>query len=138
MTEMTPPYWVIRYVESGESVPGGPFTVFIAENDDEDGHYFDLQCMPDEPSAQNIKLELDSYCIVSENGGVHYGGLKEVTLQPDRLVLQFLDDAVEELDLPSGVVELGIAPGIDIDEIRSGLRRVLSYGNPGKIPRMNF
>ncbi|MFG2512765.1 hypothetical protein [Streptomyces sp. NPDC048584] len=138
MTEINLPYWVIRYVESGESVPGGPFTIFIAEDDNGDGRHLDLQCMPDEPSAQNVRLEMDSYCIVSEGEGVHYGGLKEVTLQPDRLVLRFLDDAVEELELPSDVVELGIAPGVDVDEIRSGLRRVLSYGNPGKIPRMNF
>lgn len=138
MTEMTTPYWVIRYVESGESVPGGPFTVFVAEDDNGDGHHLDLQCMPDEPSPQNVRLGLDSYCIVSESGGVQYGGLKEVALHPDRLVLQFMDDAVEELELPSGVVELGIAPGVDIDEIRSGLRKVLSYGNPGQIPRMNF
>jgi hypothetical protein len=138
MTDLTDPYWVIRYLEVGESVPGETFTVFVADREDGDGYQLDLQCMMAEPTAQDVGLELDSYCIVNEGGGVHYGGLEEVTLLPDRFILRFRDDAVEELDLPSNVVHLGIGSQIDIDEMRSGLRRVLTYGNPEKIPSMNL
>lgn len=131
--------WVIRHVESGESIPGLVFTIFVAESDaSEDVRYFDLQCGLSEPTAQDVDLELDSYCIVNDAGGVQYGGLDEVTLLPDGLVLSFQDDAVEELELFSRVVTLGIDPAIDFDEVRAGLRKVLSYGNPRKVPQMNL
>ncbi|MFJ5734084.1 Imm10 family immunity protein [Streptomyces microflavus] len=138
MTDLTSPQWVIRFVESGESIPGETFTIFVAEDDSGDGRHFDLQCMLSEPSAQNVRLELDSYCIVNEAGGVHYGGLEEVSLLPENLILRFRDDAVEELELSSNVVTLGIDPTIDVEEVRAGLRKVLSYGNPHKVPNMNL
>ncbi len=131
--------WVIRHVESGESIPGMVFTIYVAESDaSEDVRYFDLQCALYEPTAQDIDLELDSYCIVNDAGGVQYGGLDEVAMGPDGLVLSFRDDAVEELELSSRVVTLGIDSAIDVDEVRAGLRKVLSYGNPRKVPQMNL
>ncbi|XUZ28773.1 hypothetical protein ACQVDT_29460 [Streptomyces sp. RMIT01] len=133
------PQWVIRHVESGESVPGRVFTIYVAENEgSEDVRYFDLQCGLSEPTAQDVDLELDSYCIVNDAGGVQYGGLDEVTVLPDRLVLRFQDDAAEELELSSNVVTLGIDPAVDVEKIRAGFRRVLSYGNPHKVPNMNL
>ncbi|MGW0646162.1 hypothetical protein [Streptomyces badius] len=36
MAEPSVPYWIIRHLESGESVPGQAFTVFISEGDSED------------------------------------------------------------------------------------------------------
>ncbi|MFF0059542.1 hypothetical protein ACFYRI_34685 [Streptomyces microflavus] len=131
--------WVIRHVESGESTPGMVFTIYVAESDaSEDVRYFDLQCALSEPTAQDVDLELDSYCIVNDAGGVQYGGLDEVAMGPDGLVLSFRDDAVEELELSSRVVTLGIDSAIDVDEVRAGLRKVLSYGNPRKVPQMNL
>lgn len=85
MAEPSVPYWTIRHLESGESVPGQTFTVFIAEGDGEDARYFDLQRMIEEPGQQEMDLELDSYCIVSEGDGVDFGGLEEATLLPGRL-----------------------------------------------------
>ncbi|MFI1221666.1 MULTISPECIES: Imm10 family immunity protein [unclassified Streptomyces] len=134
MAEPGVPYWTIRHLESGESVPGQTFTVFIAEGDSGEARYFDLQRMIEEPGQQEIDLELDSYCIVSEGDGVDYGGLEEATLLPGRLILQFRSESAEELELPSRVITLGIAPGIDIDELRTGLKRVLTYGAPSKVP----
>ncbi|MFJ3578633.1 hypothetical protein [Streptomyces rubiginosohelvolus] len=133
------PQWVIRHVESGESIPGQVFSIYIAESEEtEDVRYFDFQCGLSEPTAQDVDLELDSYCIVNDAGGVQYGGLDEVAVLPDRLVLRFQDDAVEELELSSAAVTLGIDPAIDVEEIRAGLRKVLPYGNPLKVPNMNL
>ena len=112
--------------------------MFIAEDDTEDARYFDLQRMLDEPDQQQIDLELDSYCIVSESQGVDYGGLEEVTLLPDRLILRFRADSVDELELPSRVITLGIEPGIDAAELRTGLKKVLTYGNSLKVPVLNL
>lgn len=131
--------WVIRHVESGDSIPGMVFTICVAESDaSEDVRYFDLQCALSEPTVQDVDLELDSYCIVNDAGGVQFGGLDAVTMGPDGLVLSFQDDAVEELELSSRVVTLGFDSAIDVDEVRAGLRKVLSYGNPRKVPQMNL
>ncbi len=138
MAEPDASYWTIRHLESGESVPGHVFSVFIAEGDSEDARYFDLQCMLEEPRQQDRDLEFDSYCIVSESGGVDYGGLEEAALFPHRLILRFRSDSVEELELPSENITLAIAPGVDIGELRTGLRKVLVYGNPSKVPVMSL
>ena len=133
-------YWVITALVIGEEVPGVTFSVFIGDGEDavSEGYDFDLQrFLDDQPDEQNVRNGTDSYCIVNESG-VHYGGLEEVSLLPDLLSLRFDDEAVEALDLPSNIVPLGIAPTINVDEMRAGLRRVLSYGNPDKIPSTNL
>ncbi|MFD6202771.1 hypothetical protein ACWCQF_12585 [Streptomyces rubiginosohelvolus] len=133
MAEPDVSYWTIRHLESGESVPGQAFGVFIAEGDSEDARYFDLGCMIEEPRQQDRELELDSYCIVSESGG-----LEEAALLTDRLILRFRSESVEELELPSETITLPIAPGVDIGELRTGLKKVLTYGNPSKVPVMSL
>ncbi|WP_406858748.1 Imm10 family immunity protein [Streptomyces sp. HUAS MG47] len=138
MADRNMPYWIIRHVEIKEAVPGQTFTVFMLENDSKDARYFDLQRMLEEPGPQEIDLELDSYCIVSESEGVDYGGLAEVTMLPGRLVLQFRPEAVEELELPSDEIILGIAPDINVYELWAGMQKVLTYGNHLKVPNMRF
>ncbi|MFD6081758.1 Imm10 family immunity protein [Streptomyces hydrogenans] len=138
MVDGNVPYWTIRHVEIKEAVPGQTFTVFMLEDDREDARYFDLQRMLEEPGPQEIDLELDSYCIVSESEGVDYGGLAEVTMLQGRLVLQFRPEAVEELELPSEEIILGIAPDINVHELWAGMQKVLTYGNRLKVPSMRF
>ncbi|MFJ8129493.1 hypothetical protein [Streptomyces hydrogenans] len=138
MADRNVPYWTIRHVDIKEAVPGQTFTVFMLENDSEDARYFDLQCMLEEPGPQEIDLELDSYCIVSESEGVDYGGLAEVAMLPGRLVLQFRPEAVEELELPSEEIILGIDPDINVHELWAGMQKVLTYGNHLKVPSMRF
>lgn len=138
MADPCKPYWTIRHMEVGEAVTGQTFTVFIAEDDTEDAHYFDLQRMLEEPGQQEIDLELDSYCIVNESEGVDYGGLEEAALLPGRLLLRFRAKSMEELELPSEVIVLGIDPGIDISELRTGLKNVLTYGNSLKVPVLHL
>ncbi|MGW6562110.1 Imm10 family immunity protein [Streptomyces hydrogenans] len=138
MAERNMPYWTIRHVEIKEAVLGQTFTVFMLENDSEDARYFDLQRMLEEPGRQEIDLELDSYCIVSESEGVDYGGLAEVTMLPGQLVLQFRPEAVEELELPSDEITLDIAPDINVYELWAGMQKVLTYGNHLKVPSMRF
>ncbi|MFE5509644.1 Imm10 family immunity protein [Streptomyces sp. NPDC056529] len=132
------PYWTIRHVEIREAIPGRTFTVFMLEEDTEDARYFDLQRALEEPDSQEIDLEMDSYCIVSESEGVDYGGLAEVTMLPGRLVLRFRPEAVEELELPSEEITLAIDPGVDAHELWAGLQKVLTYGNRLKVPTMRL
>ncbi|MFJ3249072.1 Imm10 family immunity protein [Streptomyces sp. NPDC086782] len=140
MTDLSP-YWEIATLVLAEEVPGVTFSVFISDGDDAvaNGYYFDLQRFLDEqPDEQNVRNGTDTYCVVNESGGVHYGGLKGVSLMPDLLTLSFNDEATEVLGLPSNVIPLGIAAGVDLSKLRAGLQYVLTYGNPQKFPRLNL
>ncbi|WP_189858071.1 Imm10 family immunity protein [Streptomyces poonensis] len=135
------PYWAITALVAGEAVPGATFTVFVGDGEDAEsnGYYFDFQRpLREELDEQDVRNETDSYCVVNESGAVHYGGLEEVAVLPGLLYLRFDDEAVGVLNLPSDIVPLAIDPGIDVDEMRADLRKVLSYGNPAKVPIMNL
>ncbi|MFB7113067.1 hypothetical protein [Streptomyces sp. NPDC056190] len=135
------PYWEITTLVLEEEVPGVTFSVFIGDGDDAvaNGYYFDLQrFLNEQPDEQNVRNGTDSYCAVNESGGVHYGGLNSVSLLPDLLTLRFNDEAAEVLALPSNIIPLGIASGIDLNKLRVGLQCVLTYGNPQKFPRLNL
>ncbi|MGA5125601.1 hypothetical protein ACPCAG_20190 [Streptomyces pseudogriseolus] len=134
------PYWDISTLVIGEEVPG-VFSVFIADGVDaaEKGFYFDLQrFVAEQPDEQNVSNGTDTYCVVNESGGAHYGGLKGASLLPDLLILSFKKGAVEALELPSRIIPLGIAPSVDLKALRAGLERVLTYGNHRKMPRLNL
>lgn len=140
---MTQPstYWAITALVIGEAVPGATFTVFIGDGEDaeSDGFYFDFQRpLGDGVKEQDVRNETDSYCVVNESDGVHYGGLEEVSLLHGVLCLRFDDDAVEALELPANDVPLAVSPDLDTRKLEVGLRRVLSYGNPARQPRINF
>lgn len=135
------PYWEITTLMIGEEVPGVTFSVFIGDGVDAvgNGYYFDIQrFVDDQPDEQNVRNGTDSYCVANESGGVHYGGLKGVSLLPDLLTLSCNEEAVEVLGLPSNIIPLAIAPSVDLGGLRAGLQRVLTYGNPQKFPRLNL
>ncbi|MFI9726281.1 hypothetical protein [Streptomyces sp. NPDC052092] len=135
------PYWEISTLTVGEEVPGVTFSVFVGDGTDavENGYYFDFQrFVDDQPDEQNVRNGTDSYCVMNESGGVHYGGLKGVSLLPDLLTLSFTEEAIEVLGLPSNIIPLAIAPSVDLGGLQAGLQRVLTYGNPKKIPRLNL
>jgi hypothetical protein len=140
MTSISP-YWEIATLVVGEEVPGVTLSVFIGDGDDaaENGYYFDLQrFLKEQPDEQNVRNGTDSYCVMNESGGVHYGGLRGVSLLPGLLTLSFDHEAVEVLSLPSKIIPLGISPEVDLQKLRAGLHRVLTYGNPQKLPRLNL
>ncbi|MDX3321196.1 Imm10 family immunity protein [Streptomyces sp. ME03-5684b] len=140
MTELSP-YWEITTLSIREEVPGVTFSILIADGEDavENGFYFDIHRFLDEhPDEQNVRNGTDSYCVVNESSGVHYGGIVEVSLLPGLLTLTFNDKAPEVLGLPANTIPLGIAPEVNINDLQTNLRHVLTYGNPQKIPRLNF
>ncbi|MFE1290592.1 hypothetical protein [Streptomyces sp. NPDC058751] len=140
MTRLSP-FWEIVTLTVREEVPGVTLSVFIGDGNDaaENGYYFDFhRFLEKQPDEQDVRNGTDSYCVTNESGGVHYGGLKRVSLLPGLLTLSFGDEAVEALGLPSNVIPLEIAPEVDLLELRAGLQRVLTYGNPQKLPRLNL
>lgn len=128
------PEWLVGVVVVQENVPESCFLVGIAEDEYGDGHYLTFQSGLEEPGEQERELGLDSYCIVNETGGVHYGGLESVSLSTGQISFRFSSEAVEALSLPGQEITLSVASGSDLQSLRDGLRRVLSYGNPEKFP----
>lgn len=131
------PEWMIRVITAEENLADSCFVVGIAEDSSAEGSYFILQCGLQEPSEQNQALGLDSYCILDQAGGVHYGGMEEVRIDPDKgLYLRFSEAATESLDLVSNEILLGFSENVDVELLMSGLRRVLFYGNPESFPHV--
>ncbi|MFG2317691.1 hypothetical protein [Streptomyces tendae] len=135
------PYWEIATLMIREEVPGVTFSVFIGDGEDaaEKGFYFDFhRFLNDRPDEQNVRNGTDSYSVVNESLGVHYGGVKEVSRSGDLLRLKFSDEAIEVLNLPSSVIPLRIAPEVPLDELLSGLKYVLLYGDRQKRPSLSL
>jgi hypothetical protein len=135
------PFWNVAALEFREDPPGMVFCMFISdgENAVQEGFYFEFRhFIDDQLKEQHVRNGSDSYCIVNESLGVHYGGLEKVFLMPDLLVLVFNDEAVEALQLPESVIPLGIAAGVDVDALRRGLQRILRYGDPQSFPELHF
>ncbi|MFE4817503.1 Imm10 family immunity protein [Streptomyces sp. NPDC056704] len=126
--------WLVRVVVVEENVLDSCFTVGLAEDEYGEGRYLTFQCGLEGPGDQERTLGLDSYCIINETGGVYYGGVENVSLSANRIFFRFTPEAVEKLDLPAGEINLYIASEPDVESLRGGLRRVLTYGNPEKVP----
>ncbi|MFF0034600.1 Imm10 family immunity protein [Streptomyces mirabilis] len=126
--------WLVRVVVIEEKVLDSCFTVGLAEDEYGEGRYLAFQCGLEGPGEQERTLGLDSYCVINETGGVYYGGVENVCLSANRILFRFASEAVEKLDLPTGEINLHIAPESDVESLRGGLRRVLTYGNPEKLP----
>ncbi|MDU0251766.1 hypothetical protein RVN83_00245 [Streptomyces sp. PU10] len=134
MTEVMP-YWEIATLKIREEVPGVTFSVFIGDGEDaaENGFYFDFhRFLNDYPDEQNVRNGTDSYSVVNESLGVHYGGVEGASRAGDILTLEFSDEAIEVLNLPSSVIPLRIAPEVALNELLSSLKYVLLYGDPRK------
>jgi hypothetical protein len=126
--------WLVRVVVVEENVLDSCFTVGLAEGEYGEGRYLTFQCGLEDPGEQERILGLDSYCIINEAGVVYYGGVESVSLSANRIFFRFTPEAVGKLDLPTGEINLYIAPEPDVESLRGGLRRVLTYGNPEKGP----
>ncbi|MBM7439280.1 hypothetical protein JOC24_002688 [Streptomyces sp. HB132] len=109
----------------------------LAEDNMGDGEYLIFQARLTEPSGQDRRLEMDSYCIIAKSGGVNYGGLEGVSVDTSEVILDFNEEAAEELSLECRRVVLGVAGEVDVSLLSSGLKRVLRYGNPDRFPRFS-
>ncbi|MGY3059463.1 hypothetical protein ACVWZD_003708 [Streptomyces sp. TE3672] len=129
--------WEVRTVTSSPNVPDDCFVVGLSEDIEESERCFIFQSRLSSPSAQARRLEMDSYCIVTESGDVNYGGLENVVITSESITLHFNEEAVEELSLFGRRVALGLAPEVDVPLLVSGLKKVLFYGNDEKYPRFS-
>ncbi|MEU9737519.1 Imm10 family immunity protein [Streptomyces sp. NPDC048002] len=120
-----------------ENLPDSCFIVGLAEDQSGESGHLIFQAALTPPDEQSRQLELDSYCILNETGGVHYGGLTRVSISSREIRFRFTPEAVGELELPAAEIELDIDPEVDFERLRVALCKVLTYGNPAKVPEIS-
>ncbi len=113
------------------------FTVGLAQHPSGEGAYLILQCALTPPDDQDAATGMDTYCLMDEQGAVHYGGIQRAELTGTTLRFRFDQDAADELGIEDPGRDLTLAiPADDATRLADGLRRVLTYGNPGRSPQL--
>lgn len=115
--------------------------VGLAEHDGGDGACLIFQCSPTPPSTSDIATGLDTgldtYCLLDQDGAIHYGGVTRAVLEPGRLTLTLTDEAATELGVDDAMntITLSIPPR-ETGRLADGLRRVLTYGDSTQVPEL--
>jgi hypothetical protein len=111
--------------------------VGLAEQDSGDGACLIFQCSPTPLGTSDIATGLDTYCLLDQDGVVHYGGVTRAVLEPGRLTLTLTDEAAREFGVDDEIntVTLSIPPR-ETGCLAKGLRRILTYGNPSQVPQL--
>ncbi|MFF9340313.1 MULTISPECIES: Imm10 family immunity protein [unclassified Streptomyces] len=122
-----------------ENFPPGVYVPLagVAESEDERGFALEFQGDSEEPDEQNIRLGMDSYCVVTPDQNTAYGCLRAVELEGNLLRVTFDPAHLDDLGLGDPVVEAVLqAPADDIARMREALRRILTYGRADALPVM--
>ncbi|MEV5576651.1 Imm10 family immunity protein [Spirillospora sp. NPDC052269] len=107
----------------------------VAEQEYGGGHELTFMCCLYEPDEQDIALGLDSYCLVTPNQGTAYGGVKEVRMKGRVLRVVVDPGKLEALGLDEPEIEVTLdVEEAQIEQLREGLRRVLTHGRPSERP----
>jgi hypothetical protein len=91
----------------------------------------------DPGDPQEIKLGMDTYCLVADPGqATHYGGVQECELDRGRLRLVLSGEAAGSLGLPAAIsFALDLTPQ-QVDLLSQGLARVLTSGRVDTVPQL--
>ncbi|ATW46727.1 Imm10 family immunity protein [Streptomyces peucetius] len=127
--------WPIRKVHAEENVPDSCFIFGMSEDEMGEGRYLIFQSGLREPTPQQQRLGLDSYCILNEEDGQCFGGVEEVVVSEQSLHLSLTEEAASELGVADRSFDLTIEADGGGREVYEGLRRALAWGNPELHPR---
>ena len=129
----SPDFDTVALVTVEETVDA--FTVGLAQHPSGQGAYLILQCALTSPDEQDAATGMDTYCLMDEQGAVHYGGIQRAELTDATLRFRFDQDAAAELGIQNPERDLTLTiPPDDATRLATGLRRVLTYGNPDRSP----
>lgn len=120
-----------------EELPPGVITptAGIIESEDEESFALEFTCGVEEPDEQDVRLGMDSYCVVTPDQNAAHGCVRTVELEGNLLRVTFDPAALDDLELDDPVVEAVLnAPAEDIARMRDALIHVLAYGRPAALP----
>ncbi|WP_168220813.1 Imm10 family immunity protein [Streptomyces sp. RFCAC02] len=127
--------WDVRLTDVRENTADGCFTVGLSEDEQGAARHLILQCSLQPPDEQDVRLGMDTYCTITEEGATAYGGVAGATLRDSVLRLRFTPATADELELTEPSLSLRLrVPGERITELGRALRRVLTYGTPDHRP----
>lgn len=109
----------------------------VSETQDGDGMVLIFQCCTYEPDDQDIALGMDTHCVVTADQGTAYGAVREIAIHGKVLSVVFDPDDLEALGLADSEVEVTLdVDEASVEQLRQGLRRILSYGRTDARPRV--
>ncbi|MFF0091652.1 Imm10 family immunity protein [Streptomyces canus] len=109
----------------------------VAESDDEGAFSLLFMCDFNEPDAQEVRLGMDTHCLVTPDQGTAYGCVREVELNGELLRVTLDPSSLDALGLTDPVVEVSLrVPAADVARMREVLSRILAYGRPDARPRL--
>ncbi|MFH9736842.1 Imm10 family immunity protein [Streptomyces roseolus] len=120
-----------------ENLPPGVYVPLcgFAESEKEEDFAIEFQGGLEEPDEQDIRLGMDSYCVVTPDQNTAYGCLRTVELEGDLLRLTFDPAHLDDLGLDDPVVEAVLqAPTEDVIRMKETLQHVLTYGRTDALP----
>jgi immunity protein 10 of polymorphic toxin system len=101
----------------------------LAEHEDGTGRAVLFQAAHEPPDDQDVRLGLDTYCLVTQDQGTAYGCVRELTLDADHLRVVIDPDHLADLGLTDPVIEVRLAvPPESVEVLREALARILTYG----------
>ena len=107
----------------------------VAEREDGTGRTLLFQASHEAPDEQDVRLGMDTYCLVTENHATAYGCVRELTIDGDRMHVVISQDALTDLGLDDAsiLVQLAVEPQ-SVDVLREYLGRILTYGRSDARP----
>lgn len=116
------------------------YTLGLAETEDgQDGATLLLMCSPHPPDEQDVASGMDTYCLVDEEQSTAYGGVVAVVLDDNLLTFTLTRSTAAALALHKDELRLAMeVPPAQLDLLRTGVVRVLSYGNPSQRPQLSL
>ncbi|MEU9859039.1 Imm10 family immunity protein [Streptomyces sp. NPDC047974] len=113
----------------------GEMQAGVAEEDE--GFFLLFTSAVGEPSAQDISLGLDTYCVMTPDQCTAYGCVREVALTDTLLTVSLDPDCLDDLELEDVKIEAVLdVPAESIDELREVLAKVLAFGREEARPRL--
>ncbi|MFJ8983094.1 Imm10 family immunity protein [Streptomyces sp. NPDC102282] len=108
----------------------------VAEDEAGDGFFLLFMSNIGEPSRQNVALELDSHCLVTQDQGTAYGCVREVTLSNGLLTVSLDPASLDDLGLEDTKIEAELdVPDEDIERMRDVLVQVMAFGREEARPQ---
>ncbi|MER5290718.1 Imm10 family immunity protein [Streptomyces pharetrae] len=109
----------------------------VAESDGAEAFSLLFMCDVAEPDEQEVRLGMDTHCLVTPDQGTAYGCVREVALDGEVLRVTLDPSSLDALGLADPVVEAVLrAPSADLARLREVLPRILAYGRPDARPRL--
>jgi hypothetical protein len=112
------------------------YTVAIHQTSAPDSWSLSFMEPYDAEDPQEIRLGMDTYCLVVDPGqATYYGGVLECQLDGGRLHLALSKEAAGSLGMPADIsIALGLTPQ-QVDLLSQGLARVLTSGRADAVPQ---